>query len=802
MRELLRDIHYALRQLRRSPGFALTAVLTLSLTVGLAATVFSVFDTLLVRPLPYGEPERIVVTVPRSPSGYTQPATSGEYRFWRENNHSFAALAGFSSQTMNLLGPEGPAAIYAVHASDNFFAALGVAPLLGRAFLPGENPGGRTDVTVLSYALWRKSFGGHANVIGSKVELDGRPMTIVGVMPPSFRYPLEWADVAYAPFTDRSDGGAHWMRTLGRLKPGVSRAQAEGDLTRVLAHYAQVEPDSKGRRMQLVPIAEYILGQTGGLMKVLALAVLAVLLLGCVNIAGLMLVRGLRRERELALRAALGESRGQLARRLFAEIALLAFAGTAGGGLTAAALLAAIRTLLLTSLHRGAEVTLNAPVLATSLLAALLTLLLAGLVPARQLLRIAPAQALRSGTAGAGGSRRHKRLGAIFIAIQMALAMVLLTTSGLLLRALFTLRSADLGFRADHLLIEDVNLSPGTIKGRDILHTFYEPLLERVRTIPGVQSAAVINVLPVATYGWNGDIQIAGHPPAPPNQERLAEYRMLSPGYYQTMGVRLLRGRFLSSALDTPISRRVTVVNEAFVKRFFAPGEDPIGKHIDDEGKPEIVGVVSDQRQNLFGPPLAETDYSIAQLPLQHQTDYLQEMQLVVRTSVEPLTVAEPLRRAMQALDPTLPFRAVETMADVVGEALVLQRMESWLFGTFAVLAVLLALVGLYGLIAQQIELGRRDIGVRMAVGAQRWQVVAMVLRGVAAVSLAGLASGLGLAWVLRRVLGSVLPVRTGHELFFATLLAAAMEALALLACATPARRAASIDPMTALRTE
>lgn len=805
MRELWRDFGYALRQLRRSPGFALTAVLTLSLTVGLAATVFSVFDALLVRPLPYGEPERIVVPVPRSAAGYTQPAATPEYEFWRENNRSFSALAGFSTQTMNLRGPNGPVPIHALHATDNFFDALGVKALLGRTFLPSENAHGDPKVAVLSYALWQKAFGGRQDVLASKIELDGRPMTIVGIMPQGFRYPLNQNEVAFAPFTsEQTDHGAgyHWMRTLGRLKPGVTTAQAEADMTRVLAAYARISPDSKGRRMELLSLADALLGETGGLVEVLVLAVVAVLALGCVNIAGLMLVRGLRRERELALRAALGGSRQQLARQLLAEIVLLALAGTAGGGLVAWALLLAIRALLQASLQRGAEVALNPSVLAASLFAALLTLLVAGFLPLRQLFAIAPGQALRSGSAGSGASRSQRRLGSAFIGTQLALAMVLLATSGLLLRMLASLHHTDLGFRTNHLLVEDVNLSPGSIKNRDIRATFYEPLLAQVRAIPGVSSAAIINMLPIANVGSNDEIQIVGHPPGPPNQQRLAEYRYNSPGYDQTLGTRLLRGR-LTGAQDTLTSQPVVVVNQAFVRKFFAPGEDPIGAHIaSEDNKPEIIGVVSDQRQDLFASPLAETDYPVSQIPAARSNDWLQEMQLVLRTTVPPLTLAEPLRKAIQQLDPTLPFRPVETMDDVVGEALVLQRMESWLFGTFAALAVLLAAIGLYGLIAQQVEWGRRDIGVRMALGSTRAAVVGLVLKGVARVSLAGLGAGLLLAWMLRRVIGSVLPTRTAHEIPFVLALAAGMELLALLACAAPARRAASVDPVEVLRAE
>ncbi len=809
MSTIFRDLQYALRQLRRSPGFTLTAVLTLSLTVGLAATVFSVFDALLVRPLPYGDPARIVSLEARSPSGYTQPASWPEYRFWRDNNHSFTELAGYSSQTMNLLGPQGPTAIHAVHSTTNLFAMLGVHPLLGRTFVSGESERGRFDVAVLSYSLWRKNFGANPKVLGSKIDLDGRPMTVIGVMPAGFRFPLQWSDAVYAPFTGVAEGRVavdpdsnnHFMPTLARLKPGVSLPAAAADMTRVLAGFARVHPESAGRRMQVVPVEQELLGQTGGLLHGLLLAVLAVLALGCVNIAGLLLVRGLRRERELALRSALGAGRGQLLRQLFAEIGLLALPGTAGGALAASALLAAIRTLLEASLERGAEVQLNAPVLLASLLAALLTLLIAGLLPARQLLAVAPADALRSGSSGSGTSRGQQRLRSAFISTQMALAMLLLITSGLLLRSLATLRSTDLGFRTDHLLIEDVNLSPGTIKGRDLVRTFYDPLLERVRALPGVESAAVISLLPIEDNGFNSEVQIVGKPPAPRNQERLAEQRFVSPGYYGTMGTRLVRGRLFDPALDTPSSRSVVVVNQAFVKKFFAPGEDPIGQHIAGKDPDTIVGVVTDQRQGLYEPPRAEMDYSITALT-PGDNNVLQEMQLVIHTSVDPLTLAEPLRRIMQSLDPGLPFRPAQTMASVVGESLVLERMESWLFGVFAALAVLLAALGLYGLIAQGVEQGRRDIGVRMALGAQRWQVLTLLLRRVAAVSLAGLCAGLALAFALRRVIASILTLRTEHEVLFLASLGAGMELIALLACTAPALRAASVDPVEVLRAQ
>ncbi len=799
MRELWKDLGYALRQLRRSPGFALT----LSLTVGLAATVFSVFDALLVRPLPYGEPDRIVTNHSLASNGWNQPASLPELKFWREHNSTYTAMAGSTVDELNLLGPQGPSVVHAVEGSEDFFTVLGVAPLLGRGFGPQDLT--HADVAVLSYALWRNRFDGKPGVLGSKINLDARPMTVIGVMPPSFRYPLTQTETVYTPLTPAqlklTGSGSHWLPTFGRLKPGIAVEQAEADMTRVLAAYARIEPNGKGRHMRLDTMAGSLVGQAGGLVWLLVLAVVAVLALGCVNIAGLMLARGLRRERELALQLALGASRAQLARRLFAEITLLALAGTLGGAVAAEGLLTAIRALLIASLARGSEAVLNVPVLLASLTAALLTLSLAGILPLQRLLKTAPAQALRSGGSATGASRGHKRLSSFFIGSQLALAMLLLTASGLLLRTLSTLRDADLGFRTDHLLIEDVRPSPASTVGRDMAQSFFLPLLERVRALPGVQSAALFNSLPPVSMGSNGEVEIEGHPPAPDGRNVIVEQRFGTADYYRTMSSRLLRGRLLDDKLDTQTTQRVIVVNENFVKRLFAPGEDPIGKHTTGDDKAEIVGVVSDQRQSIFQPVAPEMDAPFAQMPDEWKS-YFASMQLVLRTSVPPLTLAEPLRHAMQQLDPTLPFRPVETMDDIVGEALVFQRMESWLFGVFAALAVLLAAVGLYGLIAQQVEWGRRDIGVRMALGATRASVVGLVLRGTARVSLAGLAAGLVLAWMLRRVIGSVLATRTAHEIPFVLALAAGMELLALLACAAPARRAASVDPVEVLRAE
>jgi putative ABC transport system permease protein len=396
---------------------------------------------------------------------------------------------------------------------------------------------------------------------------------------------------------------------------------------------------------------------------------------------------------------------------------------------------------------------------------------------------------------------------------QVALALVLLVTSGLLLRVLTGLRSEDLGFSADHLLTTEIDLSLDNYRGRDILKTFYEPLLERVRALPGVKSAGLIQLLPLREWGWNGDTHIVGKPPNPPNEERLAEMRFVSPDYFDTMGIALVRGRMLDPRIDMPASHPVMVVNEAFVKKFFSPGEDPVGQHIDDFGKAEIVGVVRNVRQDLYEPPLAEMDFSIAQIPIDQQLGVFPRMQLLVRTGDAPASVIPGLRRIFHDLDPGLPLRDPQSMRNVIDDVLTFEHLENWLFGTFAALAILLSLVGLYALVSHEVELATRDIGVRIALGATRSVVLGTIYRRIGFMLVIGVAVGLVLTEAAQKVLSAVILIHVdkdtalpglyaliSHEAVFG--LAAALFVAGVISASAPAIRAAKVDPMVALRYE
>jgi putative ABC transport system permease protein len=807
MRGLLQDLRYALRQLRKNSAFSATVVITLALAIGVSTAVFSVIYATLIRPLPYSHPDRISYLVTYSPQGYTQPASYPEYLDWRRDNHAFSALAAFNAYgSANVEGSAGPVALPRVLATDNFFDVFGVAPFLGRTFAPGEDQPGRDDVMVLSYEVWQQYFGSRADAIGRAVKIDGLPYTVIGVMPAGFRFPINLRDAIYTPPHIPKElaqaRGSHWLPTIARLKDGISLQQAEADMNRVMADVGGVYPESKGRRAQLQNVAGMVLGSAGGALQILVFAVLALLAIGCINVAGLLLAQGVHREKEIALRSAIGAARLRIVRQMLTEALLLGILGALAGVITGEFLLTAVQQLLIAALARGAEVRFDYRALFVAISLAILTSVVAALAPALRLSSIAPSMPLKSG-GSAGSTRAQHRLRAGFILAQVALAMVLLVTSGLLLRVLAGLRSTDLGFDPDGLLTTHIFLSAPHYKDRDATASFYRPLLDRVQAIPGVQAAGLIGELPIQSWGNNSDMHIIGHPPDPPNQERLAETRLISPSYFKTFGITLARGRLLDERMDTPTSQPVIVVNEAFVHKFFSNGEDPIGKYV--EGwmvKLMIVGVVRSIHQNIYGPPMAEIDFSMYQIPPKDEMDAVPDMSLVVRTAGKPEAIVSDLRNVFHELDPGLPFREPLTMRQVVADVLVFERLENWLFGTFATLAVLLAIVGLYALISHEVELSTRDIGVRMALGATRISVVGEIYRRVAIMLCGGAVAGVLLTAAVRKLISAIVTLEPAKDAIVILALSFGFFLIGAVAVFIPARRAAKVDPMVALRYE
>ena len=810
---LFQDLRFAVRQFRRAPGFSLTVIGTLALSVGLATAVFCVLDAVILRPLPYVQPDRIAFVQNVTRTGFAHPASWPDYKDQAVELKTFQSLAGYLDfRKITIDTPsDGPVSLDAVRATGNFFQVFGVQPMLGRTFLPGEEQEGRNDIAVLSFGAWQKYFAADRGVIGKTVRLDGRAVQIVGVMPSGFRYPLNLRNAVYSPrlITDSwmQNRGAHWLRIVGRLKDGVTVQQAQADLASTATNLARTYPDSDANESaQMVPLVERVDGKQRGPLWTLLFAVCALLAIGCVNVAGLLLARGVHREREMAMRVAIGAGRGRLFSQVLTESLLQALLGAAGGMLIASLLLQGMSAFLIRALDRGADVHMNGWVLAAAIAVAALTSLVASLYPALRLSGIDPNRALKSG-ANAGTQRSQSRLRSALIVIQVGLTLVLLVVAGLLMRSVTRYRDADLGFNPAHLLTAKVALSRSRYEGRDMLTAFYGPLEERVRHLPGVESAGLINVLPIDSSGDNSYIHIAGQPPLQQNSEMLAESRYVSMGYLETMGVALHRGRSLSPSLDGPDNKAGTVlVNDAFVARFIPHGMDTLSARMDESPKEEewtrIVGVTGNIRQSIYDQPLPERDWLMSEIPSKYKPDLMSEMFVVVRTKGNPDALVPGIRAIVHDLDPTVPLDEPRTMNQVVSETLVLERMESWLFGIFASLALLLALVGLYGLVSHEVEQSTRDIGVRMALGATRNRILGMVISRVAIMLAAGAAAGLVLTFIARKLIGMVIYFEAQKEAGGFVLLALVLIVAGLLAALIPAVRAASIEPMQALRSE
>jgi putative ABC transport system permease protein len=814
------DLGFALRQLRTSPGFAILAVAALSLGIGAATAIFSVMDAVILRPLPFAHQERLEVPTMTSLAGYPTAFSYPAYLDLRAQSQTFAVLAAYAGgiDKINLEGPTGAVSLRVIRGTDNFFDVLGVRPLLGRTYLPGEDQTGRDDIVVLSYEVWKTDFAGERDVVGKTVHLGGTPYTVIGVMPQEFRFPLSAQDVIYTPLHPvagwTENRGPHWLRAIGLVKTGVSHTGAVADFNRVLSSLGRSFPNTDGGVTgSLIPLLQQVntldSGQNAlGPLGTLAFACLALLGIACVNVAGMLLGRGVRREREMAMRTAIGASRTRLVRQLVTESVVLGVSGLAGGVLVSCLLLKIMNVFLVKSLARGADVHLNITVVAVALAISMVTSMLSSIVPALRLSRTDPNRALRATGAGAGSGRNQHRMRSTFVIIQIALSFVLLVVSGLLLRNLRGLLSTDLGFDPSKILAMEIDLSPGRYNGRDPVTTFYRPLLEKISHIPGVEGAGIIDNLPMLSWGSSQEVHISGQPPSSPNQHKSSEIRFVSSGYFDAMGIRLVRGRLLSPQLDrVEINPNgAIVVNEAFSREFLSNGADPVGAQLDGDPaattKTSIVGVVTNVRQDLHQPPMAEMDWPMDELAPKVRLDFLGSMMLVVRSKGDLSALVAPIRSMLHEVDPTVPFQSPETMTQIVSEQLVLERMESWLFGIFASFAILLAVTGIYGLLSQEVESNTRNIGIRMALGSTRAIVVGEVLRRVAFL----MVIGLGLGWLFtlgfRRVMAAVVVIHPGHDFALALVLTATFAAIGTLSAFIPARRAGSVDPMHALRRE
>jgi putative ABC transport system permease protein len=796
------DLHYGIRQIRHNPGFALIAIVTLALGIGLNTALFSVVRSVILKPLPYREPDRLVrVWMDNRRLEMREDwASYLNYQDYRRLGTSFESFAAFTEPTLNLIGDGEPERIRGAFAEAALFDVLGVAPAAGRVFGRDEETAGKENVVVIGWGLWQRRFGG-TDAIGRQLDFDGRRLTVIGVMPPGFAFPSKttefWAPLVVGEGAKRRVG--YWLQMVARMKPGVTPLEAQTQMTLVGNQLEREYPeDNAGYGIFVNPLVNHVAGSVRKPLLVLLGAVGFVLLIACVNVAGLFLARSEARSREIVVRAALGASRGRLLWQLLMEAGALAAAAGAAGIVAAYAGIRGLVWLAPSDLPRVDEIALDGTVLAFALGVTTLTALACGLFPAFRSSRVNLQDALRDSGRGVAGSRAAARSRAVLLVVQCALAVVLLAGAGLFIRSLRLLHATDPGFRSTSVLTMRVNASRASFPQQPQLRQFYDQLIDRVRTLPGVRGAAVATDLFLSNTPSSGMFTLEDRPPFPPSEQIEATIDAVSPGFFEMMQVPLVHGRFLDSR-DRDGGTRAILINETFAKRYW-PNQDPVGKRMV-FGRPNdktnwitIAGVVGDmRRRGLHQGSRLETFFSTTQ-------NIGRNMQLLVSTDGDPAALTAAVRSEIRALDPAAPVTAVSTVDAQIGESLAIRRFQAWLLGMFSMLAVLLSAVGVFGLMAQVVVRRTPEIGVRMALGASPLDVLALVLRQGMMLAAAGATIGLVGAFILARWLRSLLFGVGAADPISYLVAAAMMGAAVVLACALPAWRAASVDPSVALR--
>jgi putative ABC transport system permease protein len=814
METIWQDIRYGARVLAKHKAFTLVAVLTLALGIGANTAIFSVVNELLLRPLPYRDADRVVMLWEVTPSGRHQNTTSRRnFMSWREQAKSFEAIAAFSDQRANLTGVGDPEEVSMQIASSGLFNVLGVDAIVGRTFTKDDIQPGAPRVAVLGYGLWQRKFGGDRGVVGKPITLGGEPYTVIGVVPRNFQWhirsrsgtgkPAEVWTLLTMP-QSQTDGAWHgrFLSTVGRLKPGVSYEQADTELKTIEARISEDEPEhNKGYGAEVIPVREQLVGNVRPALWLLLGAVGFVLLIACANVANLLLARAASREKEIAVRTALGARRSRIVRQLLTESILLAVTGGACGLALAWWGIQALVAISPRDLINLQGIGLNLTVLGWTLGVAVLTGVLFGLVPALEATRVDLNDTLKEGgKSSSGQSARSRGLRGALVVAEVALALVLLAGAGLLVKSFARLRDIDTGFRQENILTFVVPVPVTKYKEDAQFVNFFRQAEERVRALPGVRSVGVVNYLPL--YGGLGSatrFTVEGRPAPPPGEEPGANVRVADSGYFDAIGIPLLRGRnFMDFENAEP--RHVVIVSESFAQKYF-PGEEVLGKRVDvqmfDKPNPtEIVGVVGDVRYDSLTDAAGPTVY------FPHPELTYSFMTFVVHTSGDPAELTPAVRREISGLDPDQPVTDVRTMTQVMAETVGRARFSTLLFGLFAGLATLLAAVGIFGVMNYSVTLRTRELGLRMALGAQPARVLMLVLRQGFLLTLVGVGIGLAVALALTRVMSSLLfGVDATDPATFAAIVPL-ITVVSLLACYIPARRATRIDPLVALRYE
>ena len=805
MDTLIQDLRYGIRTLLKNPGFAAVAAITLAVGIGANTAIFSVVNATLLRPLPYSEPDRLsVVTIDRLEQGRRFTVSKADFLILKEEMRSFEKLAAVTTDRLNLTGVEEPQRVAAMWVTADFFSILGVSPALGRGFAADEDRPGKPAVAVVSHGLWQRHLSADPGAIGRSITLNDQTYTVVGVMPKGFTFLRDfdvWPILQLTPPTKRPP---FFYRILGRLKPGVGEPQLRAELAAMHGRVESAWPDPQktGWAFEAEPLKEFITGGARPALLVLWAAVGCVLLIATANVANLLLSRAATREREIAVRAALGASRLRLVRQLLTESLVLAVVGGGLGLVLALWGIDLLSALEPGNLPRMSEVRIDQGVLVFSSLLSLASGVLFGLAPALQVSRARLNETLKEGGRAATEARGRRRLRGVLVIGQMALALMLLVAAGLMVKSFIRLQQVDPGFESRDLLTVQLSLSKARYPDPQQQAAFYRLLLERARSLPGVQAASMSDSIPPERLEILEVFEVEGQP-VPAGQSRpMAEEVLIGTDYFRALGIPLLKGR-PPGPQDNADAPPVAWINETMSHRYFPDG-DAVGKHIHAGGfGPEdpwitIAGVAGDVKYNGLMAERAPTIY----VPYEQQVFWEGEMHLAVRASTDPGSLVAAVRREVQALDPGLPLAAVKTGDQLLASAVGRPRFQTMLIGVFALSALLLAAVGIYGVISYSTAQRTHEIGLRMALGARSRDVLRLVLGQGMRLALAGTVLGLvGALFLTRLMKGVLFGVSATDPLTFA-LIALLLAAVAFLACYVPARRATRVDPMVALRCE
>ncbi|HEX6729597.1 MAG TPA: ABC transporter permease [Pyrinomonadaceae bacterium] len=801
MNTLAQDIKFAFRMLLKKPLFTFVVVLTLALGIGANTAIFSVVNAVLLRALPYHRADQLLILSGLTPGGETDTISIPELEDYRAGLHSVDSIVGLQSQSVNLTGGERPDRIRGAFVSSNYFDFFNLKPVVGRTFLPGEDKQGAARLVVLNEKMWRERLNGDPNLEGKKLILNGEPYTVIGVVAESFKQPFD-ADVeAWMPLTyypgNNGQRESRFMFAMAHLRDDASLQQVHSEALSLSDRLAQAYPkENTGRGIRAEYFRELMVRNIRPMLWVLFAAVGVILLIACANLANLLLARGLARQREIAVRAAMGATRWRLARQLLTETTLMSVAGGLAGVLLAYWGLRALLKIPQNFINVE-DATLDLRVMLFALGVSVVTGWLFGLAPALQLIRPQLQSFLKEGTRGGGDSARWNRVRGGFVIFQVALSLLLLVGAGLLIRSFDKLLNVNVGFKSEQLLSLEYRLPRNKYENAEVQWNFHRQVTEQVQQVPGVQSASLVRGLPFSGNGGSTAITLPDRELPAPGTEPEVMFNTAMPNYFETIGIPLFRGRTFSEQ-DSANAPTAVVINQTMATRFW-PNQDPLGKQIrfvSDNSVGTIVGVVGDAKQYW----IEETQRPQLYVPFSQNAGIFAT--LVIRTTVDPLSLSEQVRQAVWKVDPDQPMWKIRTVEFLVNRSVADRKFLMALMGIFAGLALLLTMVGLYGVISYLVNQRTQEIGIRMALGAQVGQILRMVLKQGMFLVLLGVALGLTAAWLSTRLISKLLfQVSATDPATFITI-SVLLIVVALLACYLPARRAMRVDPLEALRYE